>query len=1042
MSDWEYASVDLHGHGAVVSMKPIIHCIINSTDQNLISSDIIVNLHPDTTIGRVLQYVYDLVQHNTTHCINEFALTYKGDLLQVTTPLSSVDSNQDLDSHKFLKLNFELYEYNDIPHDFKCDYAMDFMYGDFDIEINVLSKENDKKNNPIITLNKSRVPLHISGSRLQKLLLEDIIDLEFGKDTICHSKDQHSIEDFIAFKIKGNDDNEIVKLKDEDGKINDNFLDSPLNEILGVTFMPEKLAKFTLMFYIHHEYNYSSDEKLLEFISDIPSVYNQMVINNNTTVIDIKRYIIQTCLIHSDYDIPLHDITLLHQGQRVQDNDTVGNVTLIKDIIGDNKHPSIHVQMPSIDINRLNNEDSFWCQNHKFNKHLSDVSVNSGKSDEIRMHSPNNDESVDLIKEWEEDEDYVPSDTSSASYNHERYHDNNEEIMDDIIRYRTESGHKIKILDGLYKKCIIDDKEQAFINIKYLEPQQAKLKFQYDGSDTMEELPLDTMKQYNLRLGSNMIDLDDCVVNKLESKLNMAIVPEEVEEVEETIGMAYPPAPLLRNRLIMKVMHAFFTIGMFIFLILKTLYYVVITNFMIFMLLSEIAFFVSLKTTSIVLCLVIARTIFVNEEVRNSWIDFFHLDRYSVKNLERIKKFVEDDNLAIDFYDRIACTAPNTNNKSILNKLFKYPEFHNIFINIIDSNGLGDSSLDLMEQMGVDPNITVIEKERLLKAWKELILFYILVLMDVDRHDEILNKKQFIQDMTELLGNIEKEMYKNKRLPLKLRLINEIQNGVRRVRNINLGRQILEYIVPNPLRDNILLSLLKNMILFVLLLLPLVNLEVDKIVKERKEAIERQQARLREQQELQAQHDETTHASEDLQAQHDETTHASEDLQAQHDETTHASEELQAQHDETTHASEDLQAQHDETTHASEDLQAQHDETTHASEEIQAQHDETTHASEDLQAQHDETTHASDELQAQHDETTHASDELQAQHDEVVPASDELQAQHDEVVHASDELQDQQSQREELQDQPDELQDQHLQHDEGVSSSVELVHDE
>lgn len=50
------------------------------------------------------------------------------------------------------------------------------------------------------------------------------------------------------------------------------------------------------------------------------------------------------------------------------------------------------------------------------------------------------------------------------------------------------------------------------------------------------------------------------------------------------------------------------------------------------------------------------------------------------------------------------------------------------------------------------------------------------------------------------------------------------------------------------------MSVTKNIILFVMLLVPMVNLEVDKILKERKEAIERHEAKLREEEELQNPH--------------------------------------------------------------------------------------------------------------------------------------------------------------------------------------------
>lgn len=866
----------------LIAMKPTYHCIISSSDKNLISSDIILNVHPETGVDRIIQYVYEKVRTRTTKDVNDFGVFYNGEEIDQAKSIVKVGQYKSHSNNNFIKLEFEITdnrsEYSeDLDYDLDYDFDSEFLHGNFNVEVNLLSSNCDYGENPVITLHKSMVPLQASGSRILKMILEDIRDLESSKDTLCQLHDNHSIEQFLGFKIKGNDDESIIYLRDGNGIINDSFLDMPLSKILGIDFMPEKTTRLTLMFFVQHEPKPPlANEKTLTFISEFPLLYNKMVINDKTTVLDVGIFLIHTSLIHPKYALRADGDLITYYNDEVMDlKDGKGNEILLKTYIHDDPNPIVHLELDSTILYFLKDVDTFWQQKFypvPFTSRpiKSDNDNEEGGDDKIKILNPEGDEVVDFVDNWDEDqEDFIPSDTSNISYNdHLFYHDHDEDNIADTVHYVTEDGRKVKVLDGIYRKCIIDNHEQKFINTRYLEPIQAKLRFKRGETDTLEEIPLESVKQFNIR--SNKLAFDKNVINQLEARLHMTIVPEdEVEEVlpevTETIENNLLRENRWYNRLFVNIKHIGYKLGIFMFLILKTLYYVVINNFMIFMLLSELAFFVSYRTTGIILALVTTRTIFANNEVRSSWIEFLQLDRYSVKRLKAIMLFVAEDKLTFEFYESLTYPDYDPNNtvvddetnpnyKNVLIKLIKNVDHETIFPSLREHINTSNVDLDALVKYANSPTLSEIESAIMMKAMNELIILFILVLIKIDTYPDIAYKKEFCQDMNELLGAIEKEMYKKQGIPVTKRVIDGVKQNIRRIRNINWGRQILEYIVPNPLRDNIIMSVMKNIILFVMLLVPMVNLEVDKILKERKEAIERHEAKLREEEELQNPH--------------------------------------------------------------------------------------------------------------------------------------------------------------------------------------------
>lgn len=890
----------------ITLMKPIIQCLIFSNNKQLLDSEVILKLHPDTKLCRLLQYLYEKYLSQNIISLNLNPLTiyqfcFKSVDSTNVLPLDiSLDNilnyyypNVELENRELIldlevKTNPDKDDDNSNSGIINLDYNFntEFNYINLDIEFNLLSTSNDYCTNPIVELDRPKMSLDIKGETLRKMILNDLRESENLKNTLCSLNDKHTVNDIIYYKIKSvdsfaNNDN------DNDNEVNNaKFLNSTLLEILGIDFIPSNFSKFTLMFYIKHNYNISSNETVVNFVSDIPLLcYNKMIVNDDTSVIAIKSYVIQTFLIRFNIDIPISDILLFYHGKKLVDIDLDGNETTIKQYVNATSNPFIHIKIPSIDLKQLSDGiDSFWyeeCRDSSTDRDCdSNFQTNEIRNDIYDNQNNNNDILHEEFLQLEDDEDddasYVPSESSLIFDYEERdvdsSEDNNKDLAGEHFQYRTESGHEIKLLNGLYRKCIIDGTEEAFIETRYLDRFQAKLRFPSDGTvDTfeMDEIPLSSMNQYKLHPSINRIELDDYIISELESKLNMCIVPEE--SINFTINNSNnTPLSSISNG--NKIIGWLKNLLLFVFLICKTLYYVLVTNLMVFILLFELVFFISKKWISMIITTIILRTIFFNEIVRDSWLEYFRLDRYDKTTLHKFQQFIRFTQLSDEFYSKLLSkneqnqsnhdndNGDNDNAKLILQKLFDYKEF-NLLTNEIWTKynilGIEDNiSIDLLKGCN--------NRNDLKGALRDFMLLYIKELAQIDNDESIVeNKRQFIKDMNELLYLVEKEMnikeeenvnvdeeYRGSRRRLRFLMNNLIE----RLRHADWGRQLLEYIVPNPLRDNIFTCVCKNIVLFVILLIPMINTVVDEIIDERKRLIEREHEQKRLKQEHEHEH--------------------------------------------------------------------------------------------------------------------------------------------------------------------------------------------
>ena len=868
----------------ITLMKPILKCLIVSDNKQLLNSNITLKLHPDTKLFRILQYMFEkyLSQNIISSNLNGltidqlcFKIFHSSNVLPLDISLDNIVNdyyhtnnlkNGEIMLCLEIKTDLDNYNFNDNPSMIDLDYnfATDFNYIDLDIQFNLLSTSNDYCTDPIVEFNKPKMPLDVKGENLRKIVLNDLIEVENMKNTLCSLNNRHTFNNIKKFKVK----NLNLSAVDDNEVNNDKFLNSTLLEILGIDFIPDKTSKFSLMFYIQHKYNVSSKEKLINFVSDIPFLcHNKMIINDDTSIIAIKSYIIQTFLFRFNIDIPISDIILYFQNKRLVDIDLDGDEATIKQYIGTVGNPSILIQIPSIDSKQLCDKiDSFWYQNPDDPSSDCDCDSKSNKANENGYNISN------IVNEDISSSQYEGGEVNYVFPESKLISDDEGEVVDtqessnnnlsiERLQYKTESGHEIKILNGLYRKCIINGTEEAFIETKHFDKFQAKLRFSSDDSvnkSKMDEIHLSSMNQYKLHSSINRIELDDYIINELESKLNMCIVPEE--SINFTINTSNSIPSLLSSDISNenKIIRWLKIVLLFMVLICKTLYYVIVTNLMIFILLFELIFFISRKWIVSIISMIVLKTIFFNEIVRDSWIEYFRLDRYDENTLNKFQQFIGSNQLSDEFCLKLL--SYNQNNEtsndstSVLQKLVGYKEFNSLVDEIWTKYNIirtGENfSLELLRGCK--------NKGNLRNCIRDFILLYIKELIQIDKDNSIVkNKRQFIKDMNELLYLVEeevniKEEENEDHIGGRRRRLRALMDGsIQRLRHANLGRQILEYIVPNPLRDSVFMCICKNIVLFVILLIPLVNIIVDDVISERRRLMEREeeQRRLRQEQE-------------------------------------------------------------------------------------------------------------------------------------------------------------------------------------------------
>lgn len=806
---------------ASVAMLPPIHCCVQS---RLLEDDILLNLHPDTAVFRVLQYVFEQIRQGGTNDnllnISEYTLQYNENEVLLNTLLKDVDPFKT--TNVFLNLKFIQREnMSGIALNLDYDFVTDFDQIDLKIEFNILQSNS---NNPIETLPARKVSLsEMKGSKLLKLTLNKLNDLEndLENETFCSMMNNHSFEDFMAFKILGNDHSHTVTLNDGNSLINDNFMDSSLKDILNFEFAPKRNSVFTVMLYVRHDLQVLENSTDLNLISDFPLLYDKMKVNSMTKIIDIIKFIKNNCILNSKEFKTT--IKLLFKGKVIPEKDNDGNdINFMEFINGEvtDKNTNIHVQISTDVDNATENFDDFWF------KRYSVKNTNHSSVENIITNSNSDGENNNTMTN-DIGSSFTDSDENSGDINNNKEDeevDETENILDlnDGRKFQlvTESGLNITPLEGTYTKCLIDNKEEVFIETRYLELLNAKINLP-NGSN----IPLDSLKQ--VKISENYVEFESELVSQMEKDIEMELLKEDASQFVETVEVES------ENGFKTKAMTFFRNSASFMWLILNTLYLLLRGAVFLFLILFELTMFLPTKYIVLITLVCIIRTFMSNREILDLWIDYFNLNAVSEDTIQKIQRFVDMGRVSDTFYKELL-------DDEKVEKLFRLDELHNVRHELYQRYKI-DYSNNRPDEECLNELLTKFQKGEISKRSMDIFVSKIII---TDEIEHIENESKLVNQMLLLIKRY-METQNTSEYPFYRRLIQKAKIKYDRLYRTNPFLSILDHIVPNPVKNNWFVSILKNVILFTILLIPLLNGPVDKVLNKRRKEIEeykRQQA--------------------------------------------------------------------------------------------------------------------------------------------------------------------------------------------------------
>lgn len=851
-----------------------VHCLFESPEEEISILPRTFTFHLDTPIYKIIMFLFaKMKQSDQKHYdIKKCCLEYNNEILKLKLTLRDIDI-----SSGSIKLKVHFYSKDHtfgLFDNWKSNIRKDLDMIVINCEHNVLIGGRDSKFSPIHPYCvKTYNPL---------LTIRDLLD-DMGDDSeaymtgeefpLCSLRYKHQISDCLAMVLRDDNDgtlSRITYLKDKDGNINESTYSQMMMDYLGVDYLPRDNVKFTFLFYVHHELERAKipnlwknddsvspvsdtvdpdvDIKSIHFISDLPLLYQDFFIWEGVTIQQLKDFIITSCLIHPDFTIDKNDVVLLYKGQRIphsiEENDESG----IWDYFISDKTPSIHIQIIHSKVEEImKTKESFWLQDFTNIEFVEEDLVHQddhSDDDDDGEYLPNvglgdgsdvsSIESGDVIQKFDKDfQEEFPKPNSD-------------------VKYVTDLGRSVQVLDGFYRKCIIDNKEEAFIEASCLEDQHVSLRLRdRDGDNDDDEriipynfIPISSSVQYQIK--SDHIELEENVIKQLEKQLKMDIVPEEIKDIptinytihvdDNTNANTNDNANFNPGRIRLiynKSKRYILTSLRFGLLILQTFYYVVAGNFFFLIVTSELAFFLPLYVTFTVLGLIALRTITTESVIKNLWIEFFQLNRINETTFAKINKFIRDGGLKDEFYIKLL----NDDKDKVLDP----------FINDLDT---------------LDKDLLVKFKNREVRTQGFVNQIMILCLDKYINYKEegaregegegegtdLLNDvgKKYIKDMDLFLIKVRDEMNEidDSNLSIWGKIVRKFWSIQERISQFIIIRRIVEKIVPNPITDNWIVGIIKNIVLYFILLIPLANIEVDEVLEERKRELEARQREL------------------------------------------------------------------------------------------------------------------------------------------------------------------------------------------------------
>ncbi|CDO92089.1 unnamed protein product [Kluyveromyces dobzhanskii CBS 2104] len=275
------------------------HFTVWSSDPELISqTNLTIRAHGKCTVARLLQYVHNLlVQQGDgqfTVGVNDIQFSYRNGALSHETQCQQIEPNYP----GVIRLRIEkktaaqLAQEGVVPLDYDAD---SFSKTSMLVQCNALSVEK------VFKAKLDNVNMHSTVSHLAKLALENLNQYEQTREVNMCDVKEHTLSDVIALDISGRSHAICLSEATED---------LTLSDLLGIDFSPSADAFCTLLCKVKH--GQSEDGVTIEFVSEAKFTMQKMVVNTDTTVLDVKNFI---CSVYAHaLRLQPTDIKLIYKG--------------------------------------------------------------------------------------------------------------------------------------------------------------------------------------------------------------------------------------------------------------------------------------------------------------------------------------------------------------------------------------------------------------------------------------------------------------------------------------------------------------------------------------------------------------------------------------------------------------------------------------------------------------------------------------------------------------------------------------------------------
>lgn len=841
-------------------MPPLNFSVRLSSETATGGTTLSVNAHPDASVARLLKYVH--WKMGAAGQSSDYMLCHSGH------ELTGGASVQDIQLGTQGPIRLELQRRNGKPGQLEerkgsignIASGIKEELTTMNLQININTFSVEKK------LSKTeRVSMECTIRELETIALKILTDYEFDEShkNMCGLKDGHSVEDLVMLYVKGRE----APLYLNGSNRCDSRGDSTLSQLLGIDFAPSSSGFFNVMFKARHgerhAMDYQDEDRItIEFVSDATLATNEMSVTADTTVQQVKEFIC-SAYTHSLRLSPA-DVKLVYKGQLIHRLDLAGKPCHIMEYI---KEPStvvkLHVYInqeytepgPGFWSELFHSPDRFDFMNRRGARaptrapapaptqgaapmpapqripaptsapvaqpalSSSSTSASASVSAHVSAATRAPTLSASVPTQSPESSREQPESTEMAAESTSmRASDPSGAASNVRSQFVTEAGIPLESAQETYTRCTLLG-QQVLVPTHELDPFNAQL--------TVDGHTLQVSSQDYI-ISNGRITLSPQLVARVESTLGIRLKPPESSPAT-TMGPAQgTDSAAQQNRI-----EAWSRLFSGLLLIAKTLYLIANYSVIPFFFVLELSTVLPTRYTAAIAVLILLRTVWSTRELWDMWISYFDLNSIDTHTYRRVKHHILDKRLTRLFYRD--CLA------------------HPMIIDIFMASNLREQRQRLLSYYTFEE----LNEQHGVQAWhhflqgvsqgtirKEPLDDYLISCLAIYENSREVMPQAYSESWKQLLKlgqNDVERVTPPQQLPRHRRVWRAIQNHIDVLRQSQVTIIVLEHVVPDPLQDNLLAALAKNLALFFLILLPPLKHRVDTIIEERKRSRENHQ---------------------------------------------------------------------------------------------------------------------------------------------------------------------------------------------------------